>query len=517
MLLIYPPVAKPCEPPAGIARLSGALQQHGVPHTIVDANVEGLGFLMKKSGAAGDSPPDTWTRRAVRRLARDRAVLNDFGTYRALDRYKSAVMNINRVIERAAGEQGVVVSLSDYADAALSPLKSSDLLRSAEEPGRNPFFPYFSARLTQLIEGEAPSAVGLSLTFLSQALTTFAMIGFLRDRFPELRIIIGGGLVTSWMRRPGWSDPFRGLVDACIAGPGEERLLSLLGVHVQGEAAGCRTYTPDYALLRNNGYSAPGFILPYSGSEGCSWSKCSFCPERAEGSRFSPVSSERVIDDLALLARRVSPSLIHFLDSAMSPSLLRKLAASPQPAPWYGFARVGRELADYDFCMALKASGCVMLKLGIESGDQDVLDRLRKGIEVETASQALRMLHKAGIATYVYLLFGTPAETEAAAARTLDFTVRHHAVIDFLNLAVFNMPVNAPDAAHYGAGIFYEGDLSLYTGFDHPSGWSRRRVRRFLDGEFKRHPSIAAILRREPPFFTSNHAPFFSPFHPAWR
>jgi hypothetical protein len=34
-------------------------------------------------------------------------------------------------------------------------------------------------------------------------------------------------------------------------------------------------------------------------------------------------------------------------------------------------------------------------------------------------------------------------------------------------------------------------------------------VRRFLEGEFKRHPAIAAIVRNDPPYFSSNHAPLF--------
>jgi hypothetical protein len=56
---------------------------------------------------------------------------------------------------------------------------------------------------------------------------------------------------------------------------------------------------------------------------------------------------------------------------------------------------------------------------------------------------------------------------------------------------------------------FYEGDLSLYTDFAHPRGWDRKAVRTFLETEFKRHPAVSAILKREPPVFTSNHAPFF--------
>jgi len=57
---------------------------------------------------------------------------------------------------------------------------------------------------------------------------------------------------------------------------------------------------------------------------------------------------------------------------------------------------------------------------------------------------------------------------------------------------------------------FSEGDLSLSTDFRHPGGWDRRQVRLFLDGEFKRHPAVAAIIRNDPPQFTSNHAPLMS-------
>ena len=65
-----------------------------------------------------------------------------------------------------------------------------------------------------------------------------------------------------------------------------------------------------------------------------------------------------------------------------------------------------------------------MLKLGLESGDQDVLDALGKGIDLATAARALAALKQAGIGTYVYLLFGTPAEDRASALKTLAFVAR---------------------------------------------------------------------------------------------
>jgi hypothetical protein len=146
-----------------------------------------------------------------------------------------------------------------------------------------------------------------------------------------------------------------------------------------------------------------------------------------------------------------------------------------------------------------------------------VLDRLSKGISLTTASRVLDSLRQAGIGVYLYLLFGTPAETEAAARRTLAFVVRHREAITFLNLAIFNMPAGGEEADGLGTAPFYAGDLSLYTGFDHPAGWDRQQVRRFLDREFRRAPAVAEILRRDPPLFTSSHAALFTPAFRDWR
>ncbi|HYB19375.1 MAG TPA: radical SAM protein, partial [Thermodesulfobacteriota bacterium] len=211
----------------------------------------------------------------------------------------------------------------------------------------------------------------------------------------------------------------------------------------------------------------------------------------------------------ALITRK-KPVLVHFLDNAISPALLNKLIDHPLGVAWYGFARLTDHLADLDFCLALKRSGCAMLQVGLESGDRGVLEQLQKGIDLHVASQALKNLKKAGINTYVYLLFGTPAETETEARRTLEFTIRHRDQIGFLNLAIFNLPSHGPEAEKLQVQKFYEGDLSFYSSFCHPRGWNRNLVRAFLEKEFKRHPAIAPILRRDPPIFTSNHAPFFA-------
>jgi radical SAM superfamily enzyme YgiQ (UPF0313 family) len=303
-----------------------------------------------------------------------------------------------------------------------------------------------------------------------------------------------------------WQNPFQGLLDSFVAGPGEYPLLAMM--KIQGEPDEI-LFPPEYDSLHLEDYLAPGAILPYSSANGCYWNRCSFCPERAEGNPYVPIPVDRVIQDLDSLVKKVQPVLIHLLDQAIRPALMEKIMGHPPGVPWYGFARITRHLGDLDFCLALKKSGCVMLQLGLESGDQAVLDQMQKGIDLGVASLALKNLKKAGIATYVYLLFGTPWETLTEARRTLEFTFQHHDQISFLNLALFNLPIDSQETQNLEAKKFYEGDLSLYTNFSHPRGWNRHLVKQFLDKEFKRYPAIAPILRRDPPIFTSNHAPFF--------
>jgi hypothetical protein len=507
VLLIFPPVVKACEPPAGIAVLSGALAAHNVDHTLLDANLEGMLSLLAKPVV----PADTWTRRASRNLSKNVSSLKNLNTYTNIDTYKRAVLDVNHLLTMVSNER-MRITLADYTDTQLSPVKSDDLRYAALHPEENPFYEYFSSRLPTIIwpkghlrKCDGITVAGFSLNYLSQALSTFAMIGFLKQEFPHISIVLGGGLVTSWMANRDIGGLFNDLVDHCVAGPGEYQLLALLNK----EPPQKMHVTPCYDQLPLDDYIAPGLVLPYRASIGCYWGKCSFCPERAEGTAYSQIPPSNVTTELRNLTTSLKPSLIHLVDNAISPALMEALAMKPPGAQWYGFARITQHLRDPAFCMALKQSGCVMLKLGLESGDQEVLDALHKGIDLETASPALQNLKQAGIATYVYLLFGTPAETRMEAQHTLDFVVRHAEQIRFLNVSIFNLPINSPEAATLETAGFYEGDLSLYTDFRHPQGWDRRSVRGFLDTEFKRHPAIRPILRNYPPLFTSNHAPFF--------
>jgi hypothetical protein len=502
IILIHPPVSKPSEPPAGLAVLAGCLRTNGINYQAIDANLEGILYLTKNFQQV-NNVHDNWTRRAGKNLINNLAALKDYRLYKNQSRYRRAVNDIDHLFNLAGKPYGIDLTLADYRDQKLTPVRSIDLSTAADSPQRNPFYPYFSERLSNTLDLE-PEFIGFSLNYLGQALTTFAMIGFIKQKNPCQKIILGGSLATSWAKLTGCHNIFGKLIDEIIAGAGEKRLLELLGV-----ADNQVKYPPYYEDFPLDQYFSPARILPYSTARGCYWHSCSFCPEKAEDNPYQPQSASQVSTQLQSLCRELKPGLIHFLDSAISPAILNTFTQNHPGAPWYGFARVMPNLADKNFCEALRKSGCLMLKLGIESGDQAVLDQLNKGIDLVTVSRALRALKEAGIATYVYLLFGTPPEAETSARKTLDFVIEHQDCIDFLNLAILNLPVLSEDTQSLATQDFYEGDLSLYRNFTHPLGWQRADVRKFLERTFKKHPAVSAILQRTPEFFTSNHAPFF--------
>ncbi|HCY88019.1 MAG TPA: radical SAM protein [Desulfobacteraceae bacterium] len=504
MLFIFPPVGKPCEPPAGVALLSAALKSADIGCRVYDANAEGLLWLIR---SVDDSrAKDSWTLRALKHREQIIADLKDPRLYRNMDRYHQRVYDLNRLLMTSVDGERFRITLSDYADNQLSSVDSKALLRSAAEHRENPFYPFFEEKIRPQIEGWDSPWVGISLCYLNQALVSFALAGWIRENFPEKKLVMGGGLISSWMARPAFDNPFSDLIDVMIKGEGEQPLLELLG----GGDTTRKHYVPDYGFADTHEYLAPGRILPFRASIGCYWSKCRFCPEKAETRPYSAQRAACILEDLDEMTAAHRPDVVHFIDNAVTPAFLRALAGREFSFKWYGFVRFEKDFTDPEFCRALKKSGCEMLKLGLESGDQDVLNRMNKGTDLSDVSQTLKNLKAAGILTFVYLLFGTSFEDEAAARRTLGYIKEHQENIDYLNLAVFNLPKFSEDAKGLTTRDFYHGDLSLYLNFDHPAGWDRRHVKAFIDKEFKKELGVGSRFRKNPVFFSSNHAMFFN-------
>ncbi len=538
MLLIYPPGARSTEPPLGLARLAASLRACGVPVRSLDLNHEGLEALLAQPEP--EALLDTWARVAVRRRDANFAALRAPAIYACQDAYVRAVRDLNHALKTLCRPSGAEPGLADYHEAGRSPHRRADLVFVARRatacvnpalagrcdggdgtftPGTfvpGPFDRFFHARIAAELEENRVDVVGISVCYLSQALPAFALAGIIRALAPRVRIVLGGGLITSWLAqgRISREERFEGFVDALVGGSGEDALPAILAISEPSSRNGRVTQAfgsvPDFSDFAELRYLAPTRIVPYNFSRGCPWRKCSFCPETAEATRYAGQRKETALADLGKLAERYAPGLFHFTDNEVAPLYLRALAEARLGVPWYGFARFTPLLADEAVCRALAASGCAMLQLGLESGDQNVLNALGKGTTLDLIDRSLHALADAGIGVYLYLLFGTPAEDRSAALRTRDFVAERASLVDFLNIAIFNMPISSPEATRYPGRDFYEGELALYRDFQHPRGWNRNRVREFISRDFEREPRLRGILNRTPLVFTSNHAPFFA-------
>ena len=80
IILIHPPMTKPSEPPAGIAKLSSCLHANGINHGVIDANLEGILYLIKKT-AGNSKATDRWTMRSCKNHERNLAALRNMVIY----------------------------------------------------------------------------------------------------------------------------------------------------------------------------------------------------------------------------------------------------------------------------------------------------------------------------------------------------------------------------------------------------------------------------------------------------
>jgi radical SAM superfamily enzyme YgiQ (UPF0313 family) len=86
---------------------------------------------------------------------------------------------------------------------------------------------------------------------------------------------------------------------------------------------------------------------------------------------------------------------------------------------WSANIRVDR--FDIEMAEAMKAAGCELVSVGVESGNQKMLDLMGKGIRLEECVRAFSIIRKARLKGIAYFLIGLPWETEETVTETIRF------------------------------------------------------------------------------------------------
>ena len=103
-------------------------------------------------------------------------------------------------------------------------------------------------------------------------------------------------------------------------------------------------------------------------------------------------------------------------------------------------------MIDEEMIVLMKKAGCHMLKFGLESGCNEILNNLKKGTTVEQAITIFNIIKKVQIETHAHMVIGSPGETEDSLKRTLKFlkklnltTVSFGILTPFPNTPLFDM------------------------------------------------------------------------------
>jgi len=101
--------------------------------------------------------------------------------------------------------------------------------------------------------------------------------------------------------------------------------------------------------------------------------------------------------------------------------LCRQIVQSGLKIQWVCTSRV--DTLDEERLIAMKEAGCWMVGLGVESGDQEILNHYRKGITLDQSRTAVKLLRKTGFTVLTFQIIGSPWETYETYRKTVNFTI----------------------------------------------------------------------------------------------
>ncbi len=195
------------------------------------------------------------------------------------------------------------------------------------------------------------------------------------------------------------------------------------------------------------GYLMHPYVSMYTG-RGCP-AQCTFClwPQTIGGHKYRVRSAENVAAEMAHM-KQIFPQVKEFFfdDDTFTANLPRAREIAKKLAPmgltWSCNSRANLE---YDTIKNMKDSGLRLFLVGYESGNDETLKRIKKGVTTDEMRRFTKSCHKAGVVIHGTFILGLPIETKETIEQTINFAQE---------LDVFSLQVSL--AAPYPGTELYE-------------------------------------------------------------
>lgn len=297
------------------------------------------------------------------------------------------------------------------------------------------FYTMLGNYFLDLLEEEKPDVLGVT-AFKGTLPVSMFVLKLTRERYPHIKTVMGGGVFADSHAQgsPNFAallEGTKGYLDKIIVGQGEYLFLKYL----QGELPESRrTYTkedingkvlefssleiPDFSDLDINSY-------PYLGataSTSCKY-QCSFCNSVKYWGNYRKKDPAQTVREMVEMYKKYGHQLFFMTDALLNPvvtQLAEEFLKTPISLYYDAYFKVDKESGDIDNTLLWRRGGLYRVRLGVESGSQDVLDSMGKEITVDMTRASVSALAYAGIKTTAYWVIGHPGETEEDFQQTLD-------------------------------------------------------------------------------------------------
>ncbi|MES1975331.1 MAG: hopanoid biosynthesis associated radical SAM protein HpnJ [Pseudomonadota bacterium] len=171
------------------------------------------------------------------------------------------------------------------------------------------------------------------------------------------------------------------------------------------------------------GYLLHPYVSFYTG-RGCK-SRCTFClwPQTVGGHNYRTRSIPHVIEEVKYVMREMPQVKEIFFDDDTLTDNRERVAALAVELGKLGITWSCNAKANvpYETLKVMKENGLRLLLVGYESGNQQILHNIKKGLRTDVARQFTKDCHKLGIVIHGTFILGLPGETEETIEETINY------------------------------------------------------------------------------------------------
>ncbi|MBF0216022.1 MAG: B12-binding domain-containing radical SAM protein [Candidatus Omnitrophica bacterium] len=258
---------------------------------------------------------------------------------------------------------------------------------------------------------------------LNNCVCDYIVCGEGEARFPELINYINGGSEKAGMPLDCYARNKNGVV-------GERGYRILAGKKSGGLYKLSDLSQPDYSVLHMEFYinylRETGQSFEIMASRGCK-GNCSFCSKIVKGLGLRDVDS--VLDEISYVRTRYDYNKYYFVDEnfldikSNFKDFVRRKTERKMDFSYIGQCRV--DAIDPDICGWGRDSGLRVISIGIESVNQQTLNKVNKNIDVNIMEEKIGLLRKYGIDVAVNFIIGFPEDTENDLKEMISFIRRN--------------------------------------------------------------------------------------------